>query len=101
MTSPLPSAPSLVSAQSSGHRATARSGRRDAALRVAIVGAGPAGSALGILLAEQGAEVTLLDDGRRPPLIVGESLIPAVVPLLRRLGMEEDTASFSPRKPGV
>ncbi|HXJ81509.1 MAG TPA: tryptophan 7-halogenase [Candidatus Methylomirabilis sp.] len=70
-------------------------------LRVAIVGAGPAGCALGILLARQGGEVTLLDDGRRPELLVGESMVPAVVPILRRIGMEEETAAFSCVKPGV
>ena len=70
-------------------------------LRVAIVGAGPAGSALAILLARQGTDVTLLDDGRRPELLVGESLVPAVVPILQRLGFEQETAAFSRVKPGV
>jgi flavin-dependent dehydrogenase len=70
-------------------------------LNVAIVGAGPAGCALGILLARQGADVTLFDDGRHPELLVGESLVPAVVPILRRLGLEDETASFSRVKPGV
>ena len=72
-----------------------------APMRVAIVGAGPAGSALAILLARQHVEVTLFDDGRRPELLVGESLVPAVVPILRRLGIEEETADFSRVKPGV
>jgi flavin-dependent dehydrogenase len=70
-------------------------------MRVAIVGAGPAGSALAILLARAGAQVTLFDDGRRPELLVGESLVPAVVPILRRLGLEEATATCGRVKPGV
>src|SRR5258705_2573283 len=70
-------------------------------LRVAVVGGGPSGSALAILLTGLGADVTLFNDGRRPPLLVGESLVPAVVPILRRLGVEEDTASFSCVKPGA
>ena len=70
-------------------------------LRVAIVGAGPAGSALAILLAREGAAVTLFDDGRRPELLVGESLVPAVIPILQRLDLEKETASFSRVKPGV
>lgn len=70
-------------------------------LRVAILGAGPAGSALALLLAREGADVTLFDDGRRPPLLVGESLVPAVNPILKRLGMEEDTAKVGFVKPGV
>lgn len=70
-------------------------------MRVGIVGGGPSGSALAILLARAGAEVTLFDDGRRPELLVGESLVPTVIPLLQRLGIEEETASFSCKKPGV
>jgi flavin-dependent dehydrogenase len=70
-------------------------------MRVAIVGAGPAGSALAILLTRLGAEVTLFDDGRRPPLLVGESLVPAVVPILQRLGLEGAAAACGPVKPGV
>jgi len=70
-------------------------------LRVVIVGAGPSGSALAILLNRQGADVTLFDDPRRPSLLVGESLVPAVVPILRRLGIEEQIASFSRVKPGA
>jgi flavin-dependent dehydrogenase len=73
----------------------------DRAVRVAIAGGGPSGSALAILLAREGVEVTLFDDGRRPELLVGESLVPAVIPFLRRLGLEEDTAAISCRKPGV
>jgi flavin-dependent dehydrogenase len=70
-------------------------------LRVAIVGAGLAGSALAILLAREGDDVTLFDAGSRPDLLVGESLVPAVVPILRRLGLEDETAAFSRIKPGV
>src|SRR5215831_6117052 len=70
-------------------------------MRVAIVGGGTSGSALAIFLSVLGADVTLFDEGRRPPLLVGESLIPAVVPILRKLGVEEDTAGFSQRKPGA
>jgi flavin-dependent dehydrogenase len=70
-------------------------------MRVAIVGAGPAGSALAIFLTRLGAEVTLFDDGRRPELLVGESLVPAVVPILQRLGLEAETAAVGHVKPGV
>jgi flavin-dependent dehydrogenase len=49
----------------------------------------------------KGVDVTVFDDGRRPDLIVGESLIPAVVPVLRRLGLEERAAAICERKPGV
>jgi flavin-dependent dehydrogenase len=71
------------------------------ALRVAIVGGGSAGSSLAILLSQMGADVVVLDDGRKAPLVVGESLVPGVVPILRRLGIEADVAKLGVLKPGV
>lgn len=68
---------------------------------VAILGGGPAGAALGTFLARAGVDVTLFDGGKRPPLIVGESLVPAVVPFLRALGIEDEVASYSTFKPGA
>ena len=70
-------------------------------MRVAVVGGGPSGSASALLLAQGGVDVTLLDDGRHPQLLVGESLVPAVVPLLRRLGVETETGELGMLKPGV
>jgi flavin-dependent dehydrogenase len=70
-------------------------------MKIAIIGAGLAGSTLGVLLAREGADVTLFDDGRRPELLVGESLVPALVPTLQRLGLEQEMAAFSQVKPGV
>jgi len=68
---------------------------------VGIIGSGPAGATLASLLAMKGVDVTLYDDGRRPDLIVGESLIPAVVPVLRKLGLEKRAAAICQHKPGV
>ncbi len=68
---------------------------------VGIIGSGPAGATLASLLTMKGVDVTLFDDGRRPDLIVGESLIPAIVPVLRKLGLEERTAAICQHKPGV
>ena len=68
---------------------------------VGIIGSGPAGATLASLLALKGVEATIFDDGRRPELIVGESLIPAIVPVLRRLGLEERAAAICQYKPGV
>ena len=70
-------------------------------LRVAILGSGPSGSALACMLARRGAEVTLFEHGRRPELVVGESLVPAVIPMLRRLGIEEEIAAIGLLKPGA
>jgi flavin-dependent dehydrogenase len=69
--------------------------------RVAIVGGGPAGATLAALLARRGLEVTLFAREKRPPLVIGESLVPAVVPFLRTLGIEEEVASYSTWKPGA
>ena len=73
----------------------------DAIRSVAILGGGPAGAALGTFLARAGLAVTLFDGGKRPPLIVGESLVPAVVPFLQELGIEDEVAAYSTWKPGA
>ena len=68
---------------------------------VAIVGGGPAGSALAFYLARAGIRTVLFDRPVRPPLVVGESLVPATVPFLRDLGIEEDVRGYSTFKPGA
>jgi flavin-dependent dehydrogenase len=68
---------------------------------IAILGGGPAGATLGALLAKKGLNVGIFHSEKRPPLIVGESLLPAVVPMLRTLGVEEQIKSFSVYKPGA
>jgi flavin-dependent dehydrogenase len=68
---------------------------------VGIIGSGPSGATLASLLTMKGVDVTLFDDGRRPDLIVGESLIPAIIPVLRKLGIEERVAKVCQYKPGV
>jgi flavin-dependent dehydrogenase len=68
---------------------------------VGIIGSGPSGATLASLLKMKGIEVTIFDDGRRPDLIVGESLIPGIVPVLRKLGLEERAAAICQHKPGV
>jgi len=73
----------------------------DATPTIAIIGAGPAGSSLACLLALRGMRPVVFDDDKRPGLLVGESLIPSVIPVLRKLGIEERVAEFSMRKPGA
>ena len=38
---------------------------------------------------------------KRAPLLVGESLVPAIIPMLRMLGVEDQVRSFSMFKPGA
>lgn len=53
------------------------------------------------LLAMEGHRPVLFDDEKVPDLLVGESLIPAIVPYLRKLGIEDEVATISTHKPGV
>jgi flavin-dependent dehydrogenase len=69
--------------------------------QIVIVGAGPAGCTLAAMLAERGYDLVVLDDAKRPDLLVGESLLPAVVPIFRRLGIEDEVAALSTFKPGA
>jgi len=69
--------------------------------RVAIIGGGPVGSALATYLARSGVGVAMFDRGKRPPILVGESLVPAIIPFLRKLGVEDEVASYSTYKPGA
>lgn len=68
---------------------------------VAIVGGGPVGSALAIYLARAGLRVAMFQRGKRPFILVGESLVPAIVPFLRKFGVEEEVAAYSIYKPGA
>ena len=70
-------------------------------ITVAIIGGGPAGASLAALLARHGYKVAIFHSHKRPPIIVGESLLPAVVPMLRKLGIEDEVKSFSVFKPGA
>ena len=67
---------------------------------VTIVGAGPAACTLAILLRRAGIEVTMFFQPKRAPIIVGESLVPAVIPILRLLGVEDEVRSYSMFKGG-
>lgn len=68
---------------------------------VAILGGGPAGATLSTLLARAGLDVVLFARGGRPPIVVGESLVPACVPYLRQLGVEDEVAGYSVWKGGA
>ncbi|MBK6542993.1 MAG: NAD(P)/FAD-dependent oxidoreductase [Flavobacteriales bacterium] len=68
---------------------------------VAIVGGGPSGCALATLLKRKGFNVAVFYLEKRPEIIVGESLVPAIIPMLRELGVEDEVKSYSTFKPGA
>jgi len=68
---------------------------------VAIVGAGPAGAALAFYLGRAGLRVALYDRKSRPPIVVGESMVPATIPFLRELGIEDEVRRYSTLKRGA
>jgi flavin-dependent dehydrogenase len=68
---------------------------------VAILGAGPAASTLATLLARDGIRVAMLHRPRAAALLVGESLVPAIILILRRLGVEDEVRSYGKYKPGA
>jgi flavin-dependent dehydrogenase len=55
---------------------------------VVVIGAGPAGSTTGALLAQAGARVVVLERQAFPRFQIGESLLPVCVPVLERLGVK-------------
>jgi len=63
---------------------------------VAVVGAGPAGSATARRLALRGYRVALIERTRFTELRVGESLAPAVQPLLTELGVWHEFLALNP-----
>jgi flavin-dependent dehydrogenase len=68
---------------------------------VAILGAGPAASTLATLLARERIHVAIFHRQRTAPLLVGESLVPAIVLMLRQLGVEKEVVAYSKYKPGA
>jgi len=68
---------------------------------VAILGGGPAACTLAIMLARGGVKSVIYHLPKRAPLIVGESLVPAIIPMLRTLGVEDEVKSYSKFKPGA
>ena len=54
---------------------------------IVVIGGGPGGSACATLLADQGYRVVLLERAKFPREHVGESLLPASIPVLEQIGV--------------
>ncbi len=68
---------------------------------VLIIGGGPAGATAATLLRERGHRVTVLEKARHPRFHIGESLLPANLPLFDRLGVAEAVRAIGMPKWGA
>jgi flavin-dependent dehydrogenase len=64
---------------------------------VIIVGAGPAGSTAGTLLAQYGHRVLMIEQGKHPRFHIGESLLPMSAPIFQRLGLNLKEQGYLPK----
>ena len=68
---------------------------------VLVVGGGPAGSTIAALLARRGRRVMMLERDHHPRFHIGESLLPANLPIMERLGVLDDVARIGVVKRGA
>ena len=55
-----------------------------------VIGGGPAGSTVATLLARNGLKVSLFERRSFPRFHIGESLLPASLPIFEELGVHEE-----------
>jgi flavin-dependent dehydrogenase len=68
---------------------------------VVVIGGGPAGSTTAALLADRGHRVVLVEKDSHPRFHIGESLLPANMPLFDRLGVGEQVRAIGMEKYGA
>ncbi len=68
---------------------------------VVVIGGGPAGSTAATLLAERGHRVVLLEKDSHPRFHIGESLLPANMPLFEKLGVAREIEAIGMQKLGA
>ena len=68
---------------------------------VLVIGGGPAGSTVAPMLVEKGYKVVVLEKAHHPRFHIGESLLPANLPLFERMGIAEQVKAIGMMKPGA
>jgi flavin-dependent dehydrogenase len=68
---------------------------------VLVIGGGPAGSTVAPMLAEKGYRVVMLEKARHPRFHIGESLLPANLPLFERMGVADEVRAIGMEKWGA
>jgi len=68
---------------------------------VVVIGGGPGGSTAATLLAQRGHRVVLLEKNSHPRFHIGESLLPANVPLFEKLGVAREVEAIGMDKWGA
>jgi flavin-dependent dehydrogenase len=99
-----PEAPTATAPTGPSHAATRGTAPQAEAARetdVLVIGGGPAGSSAAIVLAERGYRVVQLEKSRHPRFHIGESLLPANLPLFERLGVADQVRAIGMRKWGA
>lgn len=65
---------------------------------VLVIGGGPAGAAIGTLLARRGWHTVVLEKDQHPRFHIGESLLPLSLPYFEQLGVREELDRIGLRK---
>jgi flavin-dependent dehydrogenase len=68
---------------------------------VVVIGGGPGGSTAASLLAEKGYRVVVLEKAHHPRFHIGESLLPANLPIMERLGVADRVRAIGMEKWGA
>jgi flavin-dependent dehydrogenase len=68
---------------------------------VLVIGGGPAGATVASLLADKGHQVVLLEKAHHPRFHIGESLLPANLPLFEQMGIADEIKAIGLHKPGA
>jgi flavin-dependent dehydrogenase len=79
----------------------AAAGAKPTACDVLVIGGGPGGSTAAALLAEKGYRVVLLEKAHHPRFHIGESLLPANLPIMERLGVADQVRAIGMEKWGA